>query len=49
MSILLISKSTLLVELIRYISITSIEEIIYNYLNESKLSLINKDIIRRIV
>ena len=48
-SILLISKSTLLVELIRYISITSIEENINNRSIKSKSFLINEDIIRRII
>ena len=45
----LVFKSISLVELIRYTSITSIEESINNRFIESKLSLINEDIVRRIV
>ena len=41
----LVSKSTLLIKLIRY----TLEEIIYNRFIKSKSSLINEDIIRRIV
>ena len=42
----LVSKFTLLIELIRYTSITSIED---NRFIKSKSPLINEDIIRRIV
>ena len=48
-SISLVSKSTPLIELIRYTSITSIEENINNRSIKSKSSLINKDIVRRII
>ena len=48
-SISLVSKSTLLIELLRYISITSIEESINNRFIKSKSSLINKNIVRRII
>ena len=45
----LVFESILLVELIRYTSITLIEEIINNRSIKLKSSLINKTIIRRIV
>ena len=44
-----VSKSTSLIELIKYTSITLIEENINNYSIKSKSSLINKDIVRRII
>ena len=49
MLISLVFEPILLIELIRYTSITLIEETINNYSIKSKLSLINKIIIRRIV
>ena len=45
----LVSKFTLLVELIRYTSITSIEENINNRFIKFKSSLIDEDIVRRII